>query len=125
MKKFITALLACMALLFVSTPAVAQDAKNPFEGKWVLNTSTPMGEMEMSLEVATVDGKPTAKLESTEVDGTIEADDVKVTDKTIVFYIFAQGMDVDFALTLDEKDNTLAGDMLGQFPVSGKKAEKE
>ncbi len=95
-----------------------------FEGSWEVTVfGTPNGDSKMLVTLDRVEGKLTGELASISESSKVryKIDKVTETDRSIVIYFYAEGMDINLSLT-KEDENSLKGSLLdGMFASTGKR----
>lgn len=121
MKTFQFLFLAFSLLIFNST-VKAQDSKEYFIGKWVLETiGSPVGDSKMNLSVERTDGKLVCKITDESGENEVPVNRVEESENSIVIYFTSQGMEVDMSVTKKDDENVTGGIMSGMITVKGKR----
>jgi|SRR5690606_3479180 hypothetical protein len=98
--------------------------KDFFKGAWEVTVfGTPNGDSKMLVTLDRVEGKLTGELAGINEPSKVryKIDKVTETEKSIVIYFYAEGMDINLSLT-KEDENNLKGSLLdGMFASTGKR----
>jgi hypothetical protein len=118
---FLTFLLTVWTYPVVSQTATKQDF---FKGTWEVTVfGTPNGDPKMLVTLNRIEGKLTGELAGTDASSKVryKIDKVTETEKSIVIYFYAEGMDINLSLTKVDQNN-LKGSLLdGMFVSTGKR----
>ena len=124
MKKIVFFCMLCMLMAANTFAAHAQEeSKDYFIGQWLVKIpDLPVGAMEMTVDVARIDGKLKVHLAA---DGQqIDVQQVTEKEQSITFYFNGNGFDVDMTLVKKSQDE-VTGDMLSQFDLTGKRVKAD